>query len=136
MYGDYTCPHCATAHARLRDARVRLVFRHFALRAKHPRAVPLARAAEAAALQDAFWPFHDDQMADQGRQSDAQLWDRAERLGLDVERFDADRRSPAVAERVASDVRDALRAGVAGSPTLVIDGVAHGWPLAWAQFGF
>jgi protein-disulfide isomerase len=136
MYGDYACPHCATAHARLKDAPVRLAFRHFALKAKHPRAVPLARAAEAAALQGAFWAFHDDLFADQGRQADPHLWARAERLGLDVERFDADRRSEAVADRVARDVREALRAGVAGSPTLVTGGELHPWPLSWEAFGF
>jgi protein-disulfide isomerase len=136
MYGDYACPHCATAHARLAKAPVRLAFRHFALRAKHPRARALAHAAEAAAVQGAFWVFHDDQFANQGRQSDAHLWDRARRLDLDVERFDADRRSEAVAARVGRDVRDALRAGVAGSPTLVVGGALCPWPLDWPALGF
>lgn len=121
FYGDFTCPHCATAAARL-PADARVVFRHFALRAKHPRALPLAQAAEAAALQDAFWPFHDSLYADQGRLDDPHLWARAEALGLDVERFDADRRSPPVAERVARDVRDGLRAGIVSTPALVVDG--------------
>jgi predicted DsbA family dithiol-disulfide isomerase len=43
-----------------------------------------------------------------------------------VARFHADRRSDAIAERVARDVRDGLRAGVAQTPTLVLDGVLHG----------
>ena len=89
MYADFTCPHCAVAHARLREPRrVRVAFRHFALKAKHPRAPVLAAAAEAAALQGAFWPFHDALYADQGRQDDPHLWARAERSGLDVERFE------------------------------------------------
>lgn len=136
MYGDYACPHCATAHARLKDLPVRLGFRHFALRAKHPRALALAAAAEAAALQGAFWPFHDDLFADQGRQADPHLWARAERLGLDLARFESDRRGEAVAARVQADVRGALRAGVAASPTLVIDGALHPWPLPFDAFGF
>ena len=70
-----------------------VVFRHFALRARHPRAVPLAHAAEAAAPQGAFWPFHDALFADQGRIDDPHLWERCEQLGLDVDRFEADRRS-------------------------------------------
>src|SRR4051812_1596966 len=106
FYGDFACPHCALAHARLGEQRVTRVFRHFAIRARHPRALALAHAAEAAAAQDAFWPFHDALYADQGRLADPHLWDRAERLGLDVERFDADRRSDAIAERVGRDVRD------------------------------
>jgi predicted DsbA family dithiol-disulfide isomerase len=47
------------------------------------------------------------------------VWDRCERLGLDVARFDADRRSDGVAERVARDVREAMRAGVTTTPALL-----------------
>jgi protein-disulfide isomerase len=126
LYADFTCPRCVVAHERLRGLPLRVAFRHFALKAKHPRAVPLAHAAEAAALQDAFWPFHDALYDDPGRIDDPHLWARAEQLGLDVERFDADRRSTAVADRVTADVRSALRAGVALTPTLVApDGSMH-----------
>ncbi len=79
MYADFSCPRCAVAAIALRDAGSSVVFRHFALRARHPRAVPLAHAAEAAALQGAFWPFHDALFADQGRIDDPHLWDRCER---------------------------------------------------------
>ena len=56
--------------------------------------------AEAAARQDAFWEMHDALFADQGGLEDPHLWTRAERLGVDVERFEADRRSDAVRDRV------------------------------------
>jgi hypothetical protein len=46
--------------------------------------------AEAAARQDAFWELYDALFADQGRLEDPHLWTRAERLGLDVERCEAD----------------------------------------------
>jgi protein-disulfide isomerase len=117
LYADFTCPHCAVARLWLADAPVRTAFRHFALKAKHPRAVPAALAAEAAALQGAFWPFHDALYDDQGRLDDPHLWARAQELGLDVERLDADRRSAAIAARVRRDVREALAAGVAATPT-------------------
>jgi protein-disulfide isomerase len=128
MYADFACPRCALAHERLRDQPVRLVFRHLALKAKHARAVPLARAAEAAAAQGAFWPMHDALFGDPGHLDDPHLWARCERLGLDLERFEADRRSPAVAERIARDVRDALRAGATATPTLFHEGVLHAGP--------
>src|SRR3954452_14546978 len=67
FYGDFACPHCALAHARLTERCVQRIFRHFALKARHPRALALAHAAEAAAAQGAFWPFHDSLYADQGR---------------------------------------------------------------------
>jgi protein-disulfide isomerase len=118
FYGDFACPRCAVEALRLRAEDVRVVFRHFALKAKHERAVPLALAAEAADRQDAFWAFHDALYEDQGRLDDPHLWARCEALGLDVERFQADRRDPAIAERVRRDVRDALRAGATTTPTL------------------
>lgn len=126
VYADLACPHCAVAHVRLQEAGTRVCLRHFALKTRHPRALPLALAAEAAALQGAFWPFVDAVYADQGRIDDPHLWAKAAALHLDVARFDADRRSDAVAERVARDVRDGLRAGVAQTPTLVISGGLHG----------
>jgi protein-disulfide isomerase len=118
FYADLTCPHCAVAHERLRAEGARVVFRHLALKARHRRALALAHAAEAAAAQDAFWAFADATYADQGRLEDPHLWARAEQLGLDVERFDADRRGDAAAARVQRDVKDALRAGATGTPAL------------------
>jgi protein-disulfide isomerase len=118
FYADLTCPHCAVAHERLRAEGARVVFRHLALKARHRRALALAHAAEAAAAQDAFWAFADATYADQGRLEDPHLWARAEQLGLDVERFDADRRGEAAAARVQRDVKDALRAGATGTPAL------------------
>jgi protein-disulfide isomerase len=118
FYGDFACPRCAVAHERLRTEGARVVFRHLALRAKHQRAVALACAAEAAALQGAFWAFADDLYADQGHLDDPHLWARCERLGLDLERFEADRRAEAVAERVQRETREALRAGATATPTL------------------
>jgi protein-disulfide isomerase len=120
VYGDYECPYCAALEARLHGVRV--CFRHFPVRSSHPRAHAAACAAEAAALQGAFWPMHDALFADQGRLEDPHLWDRAERLGLDVERFDADRRSDAVVSRVREQFRSGVRAGVVTTPTTFIAG--------------
>jgi protein-disulfide isomerase len=124
-YGDYECPYCAKADLLLADLPVRRVFRHFPVVSKHPRAQVLACAAEAAALQGRFWEMHDSLFGDQGRLDPPHLWERVERLGLDLDRFEADRRSEAVAERVERDFRSGIRAGVTATPTLFIDGKAH-----------
>jgi protein-disulfide isomerase len=84
----------------------------------------LAHAVEAAAIQGAFWEMHDSLFGDQGRLDIPHLWDRAERLGLDLDRFEADRRGEQVAERVARDFRSGVRAGVVTTPTLFVDGQA------------
>jgi protein-disulfide isomerase len=128
VYAEYTCPHCALLHERLRGRGVTLVHRHFALRSR-PRAIELACAAEAAGAQGSFWAMHDSLLADQGHQDDPHLWARATALGLDVERFEHDRRAPQTLARVREDVDGALRAGIAATPTLVIDGRLHAGPL-------
>jgi protein-disulfide isomerase len=124
-YGDYECPYCAQADATLAGLAVRRVFRHFPVVSKHPRARVLAEAAEAAGLQGAYWEFHDSLYADQGRLDDPHLWDRVRRLGLDLDRFEADRRSVAVAARVDRDFRSGVRAGVTTTPTLFAGGRAN-----------
>jgi protein-disulfide isomerase len=112
----------------MRGLPLRVAFRHFALRAKHPRAVALALAAEAAGMQGRFWEMHDALYAEPGRLDDPHLWERAERLGLDIDRFDVDRRAVETAARIARQLRDGMRAGVAVTPTLFIDGIGHPGP--------
>jgi protein-disulfide isomerase len=85
----------------------------------------LAHAVEAAALQGRFWELHDSLFADQGRLDDPHLWERVRRLGMDLDRFEAERRSEAVGERVERDFRSGIRAGVATTPTLFVDGKPH-----------
>jgi protein-disulfide isomerase len=125
VYADFECPFCAALEERLRTLPLRVVFRHFPVRSSHPRARAASAAAEAAAAQGAFWAMHDSLFADQGRLEDPHLWQRAERLGLDVARFEGDRRSDAVEQRIADDFRGGVRAGVATTPTLFVDGERH-----------
>ena len=129
VYSDFECPHCALLHARLSEVGARVCFRHFPVRSKHPRAWAAAGAAEAAAAQGAFWAMHDSLFADQGRLEDPHLWARAERLGLDVDRFDAERRSEAALGRVRAEFRGGMRAGVVTTPTVFAGDERHAGPL-------
>jgi 2-hydroxychromene-2-carboxylate isomerase len=61
-------------------------------------------------------------LGDQGRLDDPHLWRRAEALGLDLKRFEADRRAPSTRERVRRDVEAGLGAGVAGTLAVFRDG--------------
>ena len=121
-YADLECPYCAKAHMILKALPVTRVFRHFPVTSKHPRARALAAAAEAAALQGRFWEMHDSLLEDQGHLDDPHLCERARRLGIDLERFEAERRSDSVAERVERDFRSGVRAGVASTPTQFVAG--------------
>jgi protein-disulfide isomerase len=125
VYGDYECPFCAQLELRLRALPLRVAFRHFPVRASHPRAPAAAHAAEAAAAQGAFWSMHDSLFDDQGRLEDPHLWARAEGLGLDLARFEADRRSQRVADHVREQFRGGVRAGVVTTPTVFVAGERH-----------
>ena len=124
-YADFECHFCAVAHARLTPVPLRRVFRHFPMRSKHPRAWACACAAEAAARQGRFWELHDSLYADPGRLEDPHLWQRARDLGLDLDRFQADRHSEEVATRVRRDFEAGIRAGVVTTPTLFIKNKPH-----------
>jgi protein-disulfide isomerase len=122
VYADFGCPYCAASWARIRELPLRLCFRHFPMASKHPRAPALHAAAEAAGLQGAFWEMCDSLYAERGRVDDPHLWERAEGFGLDLDRFNDDRRSEAVRERIARDFSGGVRAGVPGTPTGFVEG--------------
>ena len=122
VYADLGCPYCAAAWAEIRGLPLRLCFRHFPMAAKHPRAPALHAATEAAGMQGAFWEMCDSLYADRGRVDDPHLWERAERFGIDLERFNRDRRSERVRARVERDFVSGVRAGVSGTPTAFVQG--------------
>lgn len=118
VYADLGCPHCAGAWGRLRERPGRLVFRHFPVASKHPRSPVLHAAAEAAGQQGRFFEMVDSLYADRGRVDDPHLWERAERFGLDLDRFETDRRIADTEARIRRDFRSGIRAGVAGTPAV------------------
>jgi len=118
VYADLGCPHCAAAWVEIAIRPAQVAFRHFPVASKHPRSPALHAAAEAAGIQGHFFAMVDSLYADRGRVDDPHLWERAERLGLDLERFEVDRRSSEVAARVRRDFESGVRAGVAGTPAL------------------
>jgi len=122
VYVDLGCPRCAAAWERITALPARIVFRHFPVAGKHPRSPTLHAAAEAAGEQGSFFEMVDSLFADRGRVDDPHLWRRAEQLGLDLDRFEAERRSQAIADRVRADFESGIRAGVSGTPAVFREG--------------
>jgi hypothetical protein len=56
--------------------------------------------------------------ADRSHVDDPHLWQRVKQLDLDLERFESDRRSDAVAARVRRDFESGIRAGVTTTPAI------------------
>ena len=131
-YGDYECPYSRKAFREIErverqlEGGVRFAFRHFPLTQIHPHALAASAAAEAATLQGRFWEMHEHLFHRQKALEDHDLQRNAMDLGLDLERFDADRNGAGVLERIQRDVDSGLATGeVRGTPTIFIDGAVH-----------
>jgi len=129
-YGDFECPYCGQAEPVVREllrdhGDVRYVWRHLPLTDVHPHAQLAAEAAEAAALQDAFWEMHDLLFDHQDALTMRDLLGYAGSLGLDTQRFFADLSAHAGAERVRRDTDSADLSGVSGTPTFFVNGQRH-----------
>ncbi len=131
-YGDYECPYSRKAFRaigqveRRFEGGVRFGFRHYPLTDIHPHALAAAAAAEAASSQGAFWTMHELLFHRQRDLEDDELRSYAVELDFDLDRFDKDRTSKAVADRILRDVRSGDRTSeVLGTPTLFINGVVY-----------
>ena len=130
-YGDYECPYCGAAYPIIKEVQARMgdqlrfVFRNFPISTSHPHAEHAAEAAEAASAQSRFWPMHDLLYENQQRLGDQDLHAYAERLGLDLERFDHDLAEHVHAGRVHDDFLTGVRSGVNGTPSFYINGARY-----------
>jgi protein-disulfide isomerase len=128
-YGDFQCPYCGLAESAIRsldaDDDVLFVWRHLPLVDVHPDARLAAAAAEAAAVQGAFWEMHDLLIEHQDELNRDHLVSYAEQLGLDIPDFTKALASRAQRSRVAEDIASADLSGVSGTPTFFVNGRRH-----------
>ena len=131
-YGDFECPYCGEAFPELEEvrrrlgSRLRFVYRHFPIVARHPHAEQAAEAAEAAAAQGRFWEMHDRLFRAGRRLEGDDLVRYAEEVGLDVERFTRELDERVHLERVREQARAGAESGVTGTPTFFVDGERYG----------
>jgi protein-disulfide isomerase len=127
-YGDYQCPYCADAHRTIKSIinamgpRLRFVFRHMPANEGHPYAQFAAEAAEAAGAQGRFWEMHDAIFEHQSELGTDLVHKLERALKLDLVKFDADLDARRFRSRIKSDFMGGMRNGVAGTPTLFING--------------
>ncbi|MGK4001592.1 thioredoxin domain-containing protein [Sorangium sp. So ce1036] len=127
VWSDFECPSCGRAIPLLDEvvarhaADVRLVHKVYPLRS-HPHAEAAARAAVAAHRQGRYWQMERLLFENQTRLEDADLLGYARKIGLDLARFRADMASEAAAKVIARDKAEADRAGLSGTPFIVING--------------
>jgi protein-disulfide isomerase len=126
-FSDFQCPYCGRVDPTLDRLLeeypddVRIVYKHLPL-SFHANALPAAKAAVAAGMQGKFWEMHDALFANQKQLGEEKYLELARELGLDVEKFQADYKSAAVATEVAQDMNEARRLGVTGTPGFFVNG--------------
>ena len=137
VFSSFQCPACATfaqTTHRLSEQfgnKLGIVFKDFPLgkdcnpkliREMQPRACAAAYAAEAAHRQNGFWRYHDGIFSSSLRESDDDLMQIARLSGVDIQRWDADRRSPDVQMKVKADAALGGVLGVDGTPSVFLNG--------------
>ncbi len=132
VYGDFQCPSCGHSAGIMKELeaqyhdQLRVIFYEFPL-AMHQHAMEAAMAAEAAGVQGKFWEMHDllyQYQAVWSKVSDVSQFfgSYAESIGLDVARFNADRQSPDIRQRVMSQGEAGTARGVKNTPTIFLNG--------------
>jgi protein-disulfide isomerase len=126
-FSDFQCPYCRRVEPTLKrllqeyKGKIKLVYRDFPLHNLHPLAQKAAEAAQCAAEQQQFWPYHDKLFA----KSNLQLEDLkqfAQELALNLEQFSTCLDAGKYAPEVAHDIQDGTNAGVSATPSFFVNG--------------
>jgi protein-disulfide isomerase len=127
-YGDFECPNCKQAAPAVKlllerfGSQVRLVYRHFPLEEVHPHALHAALAAEAAGAQGRFWQMHDLLFEEQLHLKPRQVRSYAEKVELDIERYDSEMNDELYLQRVREEIEGGRQSGVRATPTFFVNG--------------
>jgi protein-disulfide isomerase len=130
-YGDFECPNCKQAAPAVKlllehfAGRIRFVYRHFPLEEVHALALHAAQAAECAGAQGKFWPMHDLLFEHQPHLKLPQLRALADRLQLDLGRYDLEMNDTVYLQRVREHMRSGRDSGVRGTPGFFVNGRIH-----------
>ena len=104
--------------------KIAIAYRHYFLGTEASAAMIAARAATAAFKQGKFWEYVEKLFEAQGRGiSEDTYVEIARNVGLDVARFEEDRRGSEVADLIQRDLEEAKRLAVTRTPTVYINGV-------------
>ncbi len=135
-FADYQCPHCANAHAEMRELvakhpdEIRLVHRHFPLdpqcnsllqRPFHPHACLYSKMAVCATLAGKFWQAND-YLFEHGRDTELITVEAlAQHLGIDSHAMQSCL-DAAGADKLKVDIDEGLTLKMTGTPSFVVDG--------------
>lgn len=131
-YSDFQCPFCSRAHETVQeimkkyDGKVRLIYKHLPL-SFHDQAMIAAKYYEAIRLQDEnkAFKFHDEIFTNQKKlaSGEAFLNEIAKKVGADLKRIKKDINSEKIAKRIESDMAEANKHSMQGTPGFLVNGV-------------
>ncbi len=128
MFSDFQCPFCAQSIPIMEEVLkaypkdVNFVMKQFPLRQIHPNAQPAAQAALAARNQGKFWEMHDELFKNGRNLTPETIKGIAEKLGLDLQKWEADMISDDVKKEIDGDLALGAKSDVRGTPSFFVNG--------------
>jgi protein-disulfide isomerase len=131
-FADFQCPSCGAKHPVMHQiqgifgSRIKFIFRNFPL-PMHDKAYDAAVAAEAAGMQGKFWDMHNLLYTNQQTWSSdpnykATFKGYAEKIGLDVEKWENDMAGMSPKSRISADMDRGKALNLNSTPSLFING--------------
>ncbi len=131
-FADFQCPSCAQVHTMMKTiqssygSRIKFVYRHFPLTTMHKNAYDASLAAEAAGQQNRFWDMQNQIFANQKAWSNSTdvrpiFAGYAEKMGLDMAKFQSDMTALATKLRVDEDIKRGTALNLSSTPTIYIN---------------
>jgi len=127
-YADFECPYCGQ-HARdvypqivesyIKTGKVKCFYRDLPL-PMHPHAMSAARAGRCASEQGKYWEIHDNLFANQTALGLKDISDRAQGLGIDVEKLSECLSTEKYADDIRKSMAEAQQLGIQGTPTFFL----------------
>jgi protein-disulfide isomerase len=132
-FADFQCPTCAVVHSKMKEinalygSRIRFIYRNFPLTQIHKNAYDASVAAEAAGMQGKYWDMQNQIFVNQKSWSNAPdarkvFADYAQKIGLDVNKFQTDMAGMMTKSRVDADLQRGNALGIRETPTIFLNG--------------
>jgi thiol-disulfide isomerase/thioredoxin len=129
VFSDFQCPYCSKEFPVIEQLLkkypndLNVVFKHFPLRS-HKFAPQASIAALAAEKQGKYLELSREMYKNYRSLNEATLKEHAEKVGLDLEKFEQDHKNKAFKQQLQRDRQLARKVGVRGVPSLYINGQA------------
>lgn len=132
---DFQCEACYAFYPTVKEVKekykdkVKFQIKYFPIVSGHANALAAASTAQAAAKQGKFWEMHDLLFVRQKvwennppATRDSVFEQYAQEIGLDTEKFKADRSSDETSGIIKTDLAEVKRLGGTGTPTFILNG--------------